>query len=225
MITTMQFSYFFDAIKLDKSDSEILANLGLAYTNKNQLDAAEKSFIDALLISPEMSNAWFHLGNVFALKNEESKAIACYINTYRFSKSKNNTQNFMKKINGEENILNIKKIREKAINLATANFSELESNRVLQTSSTTQLGLPSFDCSKAIKPTEITICSNPELADLDVKNSNLYKEAKKINPELSKIILHESINFKYNCGIDVNCLINSYNKSLSDYKNIIYNNG
>jgi hypothetical protein len=168
-----------------------------------------------------MSNAWFHLGNVFALKNDESKAIACYANTYRYSKSKLNTQQFMKKTNANEKISVLKIIREKAINWAEINFSELVGNKVSQTNSAVPLGAPSFDCNKATKPSEITICSNLELADLDVKNSNLYKEAKNINPDLSKIILNESIKSKYNCGIDINCLINLYNKSIFDYKSII----
>jgi tol-pal system protein YbgF len=216
---------FLDANKLDESDAEILANLGLAYTKQNKLDVAEKSFENALLIYPGMSNAWFHLGNVFALKNDESKAIACYVNTYRYSKSKLNTQQFMKKINANENILALKTVRDKAINWAEINFSELGGNQVSQTNSAALLGTPSFDCNKATKPSEITICSNPELADLDVKNSNLYKEARNINPDLSKIILNESIKSKYNCGINVTCLIDLYNKSISDYRDIISGNG
>lgn len=214
---------FLDSNKLDEADAEILANLGLAYTKQDKLDIAEKSFENALLISPGMSNAWFHLGNVFALKNDESKAMACYANTYRYSKSKLNTQQFMKKTNANEKISVLKIIREKAINWAEMNFSELGGGvQSSQISGTTQLGAPSFDCSKATKSTEITICSNPELTNLDVKNSNLYKEAKNINPDLSKTILNESIKSKYNCGIDVNCLVNLYNKSISDYKNIIF---
>jgi tol-pal system protein YbgF len=211
---------FLDANKLDEADAEVLANLGLAYTKQNKLDIAEKSFENALLIYPGMSNAWFHLGNVFALKNDESKAIACYANTYRYSKSKLNTQQFMKKTNANEKISVLKIIREKAINWAEINFSELGGNQVSQTNITAPFA-PSFDCNKATKPSEITICSNPELADLDVKNSNLYKEAKNINPDLSKIILNESIKSKYNCGIDTNCLISLYNKSIFDYKSII----
>jgi len=76
---------------------------------------------------------------------------------------------------------------------------------------------PSFNCSKAGKPTEVTICTHPDLAALDVKNSDLYLKAKSINAIATKEIWKESIKSKYACGTDVSCIKKVYNQSIQDY--------
>ena len=80
---------------------------------------------------------------------------------------------------------------------------------------------PSFDCNKASQAAEATICSNAELSKLDVQNTNLYKEAKDIDPETVKNILKISIKSKYSCKINVECIKLLYEKSISDYSEII----
>ena len=60
--------------------------------------------------------------------------------------------------------------------------------------STTKQTAPSFDCSKAKKPTDMAVCVNPELAALDLKNMKLYKHAKSIDATTTKAIFKASIN-------------------------------
>jgi hypothetical protein len=76
---------------------------------------------------------------------------------------------------------------------------------------------PSFNCSKASKPTEITICTHRELAALDVENSKRYKNAKDIDAVATHEIWKESIKSKYACGTNVDCIKVVYNQSIQQY--------
>jgi hypothetical protein len=76
---------------------------------------------------------------------------------------------------------------------------------------------PSFNCSKASKPTEITICTHRELAALDVENSKRYKNAKDIDAVATHEIWKESIKSKYACGTNVDCIKEVYKKSIQSY--------
>ena len=82
---------------------------------------------------------------------------------------------------------------------------------------------PSFDCNKATTPTDITICATSELADLDVSNMGVYKQAKLINQNLTKSIWRESIKYKYACGTEVDCIQQIYHKTISLYGCVIKN--
>jgi hypothetical protein len=77
---------------------------------------------------------------------------------------------------------------------------------------------PGFDCSKATKLTDITICGNSKLAALDVENMGLYKNAKAINPPHARDIWKTSIKSKYLCKTDINCIRNVYKKSIQRYQ-------
>ncbi len=77
--------------------------------------------------------------------------------------------------------------------------------------------MPSFNCSKAIKPTDITICNSEELARLDNENMQLYKNAKTIDPAITKDIWLASIKAKYACKTTVDCIASAYKKSMRDY--------
>ncbi len=77
---------------------------------------------------------------------------------------------------------------------------------------------PSFNCSKATKPTDITICAKPVLATLDVENMQHYKNAKIINPAFTKEIWKASIKAKYACKTDVDCIEKNYKKSIQRYQ-------
>ena len=82
---------------------------------------------------------------------------------------------------------------------------------------TTKPKAPSFDCSKAKKPTDMTVCANPKLVDLDVKNLQLYKKAKSKNAAATKAIFLASIKSKYACGTDIGCIEEVYQKSIVNY--------
>jgi len=88
----------------------------------------------------------------------------------------------------------------------------------------------SFDCNKAKQPIEKAICSNSELANLDLKMSKAYREKRKQSSKndaaalkkLQKIWLKERI---YNCDITkatynkenhIQCLVRKYTKHIND---------
>ena len=77
---------------------------------------------------------------------------------------------------------------------------------------------PGFNCNKASKPTDITICANSALAVLDLENMALYKNAKVVDPVMTKVIWHESIQSKYACGIDISCITKAYKRSMQRYE-------
>lgn len=76
---------------------------------------------------------------------------------------------------------------------------------------------PSFDCKKATKPTESAICNNSELASLDVENMKFYKQAKGHDATTTKNILSKSIKNKYACGTNVQCISESYKRSIAAF--------
>lgn len=77
---------------------------------------------------------------------------------------------------------------------------------------------PSFDCKKATKPTEITICANSELAALDVENMKAYKKAKMRDADEAATRLKDAIQTKSACGIDVDCIKNAYEESIISFQ-------
>ena len=83
---------------------------------------------------------------------------------------------------------------------------------------------PSFDCEKASMPTDIKICSSPDLTALDLKNMSLYKKATTIDDQATKLILSESIKVKFSCGTNSNCIAKSYKKSIKRYQCIAAGN-
>jgi len=83
---------------------------------------------------------------------------------------------------------------------------------------------PGFDCSKATKPTDITICGNAKLAALDVENMGLYKNAKAINHAHARDIWKTSIKSKYLCKTDIVCISNVYKKSIQRYQCVAIKN-
>ena len=116
---------FEEANKLDKSDIEIVSNLGFAYLKQGNLDSAQQAITMALTMSPGRATAWENLGDVFGLKGDVSKAVACFSNTYRFSKDRLKTHQYMKKLNEKEDVENVKQARAKAINWAEKSYPDI----------------------------------------------------------------------------------------------------
>ena len=113
---------FEEASKLDKSDIEIVNNLGFSYLKQGNLDSAQQAITIALTLSPDRATAWENLGEVFGIKGELSKAVACFSNAYRFSKDRLKMHQYMKKLNEKENVKNLKQARAKAINWAEKSY-------------------------------------------------------------------------------------------------------
>ena len=80
---------------------------------------------------------------------------------------------------------------------------------------------PSFNCSIANKPTDITICNTADLSRLDNENMQLYKNAKAIDPVATKDIWFTSIKAKYACKTTVDCISSVYKKSMRDYDCVV----
>ncbi len=76
---------------------------------------------------------------------------------------------------------------------------------------------PSFNCTNATKPTELTICATPELAALDVENMQIFKKSKSTDPVATNAIWKASIKSKYACGTDVDCIKTVYKNSIRHY--------
>jgi len=76
---------------------------------------------------------------------------------------------------------------------------------------------PSFDCTKATLIVEQTICNNPELAKLDVRNAEIFKRALDANPEKARHILRVSNQDRRQCKDDVNCISANYIESIANY--------
>ena len=80
---------------------------------------------------------------------------------------------------------------------------------------------PSFNCSIATKPTDITICNTTKLAHLDNENMQLYKNARASDPVATKDIWFASIKAKYACKTTVDCIADVYKKSMRDYDCVV----
>ena len=130
LLNTQDFSgavaKFVEANRLDASDIEIVNNLGFAYLKQKNLESAQQTLIVALTMFPDRAAAWSNLGDMFALSGDERKAVACYANTYRFSKDTIKTHQYMRKMNAIESVPELQKSRDKAMNLAQKIYPEIQ---------------------------------------------------------------------------------------------------
>ncbi len=116
---------FEEAYELDKSDIEVVSNLGYAYLKQGSLDLSQQATITSLTLSPGRATSWNNLANVFGIKGDISKAVACFSNTYRFSKDRLKTHQFLKKLNENEDVDSLKQARAQAIVWAEKSYPEL----------------------------------------------------------------------------------------------------
>ncbi len=119
---------FAEASKSDKSDVEIINNLGFSYLKQGNLDSAQQAITIALTMSPGRATAWENLGEVFGIKGDISKAVACFSNAYRFSQNRVKIHQYMKKLNEKEAVKNLKLARAKAIDWAEMSYLNISKN-------------------------------------------------------------------------------------------------
>jgi Flp pilus assembly protein TadD len=119
---------FEEANNLAKSDIEIVNNLGFSYLNQGNLASAQQTITLALTLSPDRATAWENLGEVFGIKGEVNKAVACFSNAYRFSKDRLKMHRYMKKLNEKEGVKNLQRARAKAINWAEKSYLNILKN-------------------------------------------------------------------------------------------------
>jgi tetratricopeptide (TPR) repeat protein len=96
--------------------------LGFSYLKQGDLDSAQQTLTIALTLSPGRATAWENLGEVFGVKGDVSKAVACFSNTYRFSKDRLKMHRYMKKLNETEQVKNLKQARGQAIQWAEKSY-------------------------------------------------------------------------------------------------------
>jgi Uncharacterized protein conserved in bacteria, putative lipoprotein len=116
-------------------------------------------------------------------------------------------------------------IKPEPIEKVLQNKQDAQKNttQLMQSKTNTKPIPPGFDCSKATKLTDITICAKSDLANLDLENMKIYKNAKIMDSVGTKQIWKESIRSKYACGSDVLCITKAYEKSIQRYRCIIAN--
>jgi tetratricopeptide (TPR) repeat protein len=119
---------FEEANKFAKSDIEIVNNLGFSYLKQGNLALAQQAITIALTISPDRATAWENLGEVFGVKGDVSKAVACFSNAYRFSKDRLKMHQYMKKLNEKEDVKNLKQARAKAMDWAKKSYLNISKN-------------------------------------------------------------------------------------------------
>ena len=166
---------FKDASQLDKSDPEILNNLGYALLKQGNIEAAEGAILETLAISPGRSNAWQNLGDILGAKNDMPRAIAAYENVYRFSKNRAKTYLFMQKLNVND-VSTLKKARQKAMDWAEQMFADENLQKITQApnSNTAQLIMQLLDYATKDDGTN----HETEIQDIKQKIDALPKPAK-----------------------------------------------
>ena len=122
---------FSEAKRLDKSDPEILNNLGYALLKQGNIESAEGAILETLAISPGRSNAWQNLGDILGIKNDMPRAVAAYENVYRFSKNRVKTHQFMQKLNTND-VSTLKNARQVAMDWAEKMFVDENLQQITQ---------------------------------------------------------------------------------------------
>ena len=108
---------FQEAWQADRSDVEVLNNLGYAYMLSGDLNSAEQSLALTLLISPARAAGWVNIGQVYAKKGNEIAAVACFANTYRFSRDRNKAYAFFRNLGETDDDPKVKEAVRKALQL------------------------------------------------------------------------------------------------------------
>lgn len=70
--------YFKKAEKEDPFNIDVYIDMGISFANLEQLDNAENCFLKALKVDKEVGIIYFHLGNIYFLKDDKSKGLYFY---------------------------------------------------------------------------------------------------------------------------------------------------
>ncbi len=114
---------FNQASQLDKSDPEILNNLGYALLRNGKLDEAKTAILDALAISPGRSSAWQNLADILTIQGDKARGIKAFENVYRFSKNRTKTYKSMQKLNNTDGSV-LKEARQLAMDWAKKMYAD-----------------------------------------------------------------------------------------------------
>ncbi len=79
--------------------------------------------------------------------------------------------------------------------------------------------VPSFDCSLATRPDEVTICADPQLSELEKTVSDAYQAAKdQLGKNLAKSIGAPILAHRRQCGSDAQCIYDVLQGALIKYQ-------
>lgn len=90
------------AIEADPADVEVMNNLGYALMRCDKSEDAEQWLIRTLVFAPGRSAAWENLGDVYAKQRRVDEAVACFSHVYRFSRDRDATLRFFRKMLEDE---------------------------------------------------------------------------------------------------------------------------
>lgn len=94
---------FSKGVETDRSDPEVLNNLGYAFMENGNLTEAESRLIYTLTISPRRTSAWSNLSTVYARLDRQQQAVGAMLLAHRYSKNPQKTVEFLQKsINGND---------------------------------------------------------------------------------------------------------------------------
>lgn len=110
-INTLKLAY--DA---DPADVEIVNNLAYAMMKVGDLAGAEQHLFVALAIVPDRADAWFNLAQTYALREDETKALACFANSYRFSHQPDQVRQLLQQLSQEDSHDEVRRIAQAALN-------------------------------------------------------------------------------------------------------------
>jgi tetratricopeptide (TPR) repeat protein len=116
---------FQEAYQANPGDVEVVNNLGTAYLVKGDLNGAEQFLRKALSLAPGRSNAWANLGQTYAKQGKMQEAVACFANTFRFSRNRETTRQFLLRLTekeGEDE--KVKEAAKQALQLALVQASQ-----------------------------------------------------------------------------------------------------
>ena len=117
---------FKQAHHLDRSDVEIVNNLGYAQIKQGHLDLAEQTITLALTLSPGRSTAWENYGEILGIQGNIDQATAAFGIAYQFSKNPAAMHQAMKKLYDAEQINSLKQARANAIARAEKTYPNLK---------------------------------------------------------------------------------------------------
>jgi tetratricopeptide (TPR) repeat protein len=80
-------SSFKIAYESDPADVEVTENLGYTYLYSGRLAEAQHYIVLAVLMSPRRSTAWNNLGQIYALRDDEARAVSCFLTAVHISVS------------------------------------------------------------------------------------------------------------------------------------------
>ncbi|KGM94460.1 hypothetical protein Z968_11710 [Clostridium novyi A str. 4552] len=75
--------YLQEYLKKNKNDTDTLLELGLTYSNNNELAKAEETYLKLININNNIPIAWQRLGNVYVSMSKFDKAAAAYEKTIK----------------------------------------------------------------------------------------------------------------------------------------------